>query len=115
MYTLGQAAKAAGRSKSSVHRAIVAGRLSAIRTADGTWSIDPAEVDRVFRSANGQTGQIVTGQSPAAELAAARALAAERLEMLRDLREVIRSIQDEKRTLLALLTDRRPWWRRWIR
>ena len=27
----------------------------------------------------------------------------------------IRSIQDEKRTLLALITDRRPWWRRWFR
>ena len=34
-YSLGQAAKAAGRSKTTIHRAIKSGRLSAARADDG--------------------------------------------------------------------------------
>jgi hypothetical protein len=47
-YSLGQAAKACGRSKTTIHRAITSGRLSASRTEAGGYSIDPAELDRVF-------------------------------------------------------------------
>jgi hypothetical protein len=48
MYTLGTAAKAAGVSKSTVHRAIRTGKISA-RSKDGNrYEIDPAEFHRVF-------------------------------------------------------------------
>jgi hypothetical protein len=48
MYTLGTAAKATGLAKSTIHRAIKTGRLSA-RSKDGTgYEIDPAELHRVF-------------------------------------------------------------------
>src|SRR5689334_16471630 len=48
MYTLGTAAKAAGVSKSTVHRAIRTGKISA-RAKDGSgYEIDPAEFHRVF-------------------------------------------------------------------
>lgn len=46
--TLSQAAKALGKSKSTLNRAIKTGRLSATRNDDGTFSINPAELYRVF-------------------------------------------------------------------
>jgi hypothetical protein len=49
MYTsLGQAAKAAGVSRSAILRAIRAHRISAGKTDTGDWQIDPAELHRVF-------------------------------------------------------------------
>ena len=47
-YTLGMAARATGFSKSTIYRAIKAGRVSAGRTDTGDWAIDPAELHRVF-------------------------------------------------------------------
>src|SRR5215471_11471995 len=47
-YSLGQAAKAAGRSKTTIHRAVKSGKLFASRTEDGGWSIDPAELSRAY-------------------------------------------------------------------
>lgn len=47
-YTLGSAARATGLAKSTIHRAIKAGRISA-RAKDGnSYEIDPAELHRVF-------------------------------------------------------------------
>lgn len=47
-FTLGTAAQATGMAKSSVLRAIKAGRISANRDELGQWSIDPSELFRVF-------------------------------------------------------------------
>jgi hypothetical protein len=125
-YSLGQAAKAAGRSKTTVHRAIAGGRLSAARTESGGWSIDPAELARVFpadSSGNGLMERIGTAEPPAEELAQVRAdrdrfraLAEERDETIRDLRTRLDAEAEERRKLTAILTGpRRPWWRRWFR
>lgn len=46
--SLSQAAKLTGKSKSTINRAIKAGKLSATRHEDGTYSIDPAELARTF-------------------------------------------------------------------
>ena len=46
--SLSQAAKATGRSKSTIGRAIQSGRLSASRNDDDTFSIDPSELFRAF-------------------------------------------------------------------
>lgn len=46
--TLSQAAKLTGKSKSTINRAIKSGKLSATRHDDGSYSIDPAELSRVF-------------------------------------------------------------------
>jgi hypothetical protein len=47
-YTLGQAAKATGKSKPTIMRAIRDGKISCIeKTTDG-YKIDPAELHRVF-------------------------------------------------------------------
>lgn len=47
-FSLSQAAKKTGKGKSSIHRAIKSGRLSAQRHQDGTYSIDAAELFRAF-------------------------------------------------------------------
>jgi excisionase family DNA binding protein len=46
--TLGQAARATGVGKTTLARAIKAGRLSATRTDLGSYQIDPAELHRVY-------------------------------------------------------------------
>ncbi len=47
-YTLGQAAKATGKQKSTLLDAIRTGRLSASRDDKNQWQIDPAELARVY-------------------------------------------------------------------
>lgn len=47
-YTLGQAAKATGKSKSTISAAVKDGRISSKRTETGAYAIDPAELHRVF-------------------------------------------------------------------
>ena len=48
MFTLGQAAKETGISKTAIARAIKSGRLSASRNDLGEYRIDPAELFRVY-------------------------------------------------------------------
>lgn len=47
-YTLSGAAKATEKSKSTLHRAIKTGKLSAKRTEEGSYLIDAAELARAF-------------------------------------------------------------------
>jgi excisionase family DNA binding protein len=47
-FSLREAAEQAGASKSTIFRAIKAGRLSATRDDDGNFAIDPAELFRVY-------------------------------------------------------------------
>jgi hypothetical protein len=48
--SLGEAAEKVGTSKVDIWRAVREGRLSAQRTADGGFAIDPAELFRVFEA-----------------------------------------------------------------
>jgi hypothetical protein len=55
-YTLSQAAKASGRGKTTVFRAIKSGRLSAVRDeTGGTWIIEESELFRVFPPGTGDS------------------------------------------------------------
>jgi hypothetical protein len=47
-YTLGTAAKATGKSKTTIQRAISKGKISAEKDEAGRYSIDPSELHRVF-------------------------------------------------------------------
>lgn len=47
-YTLGDAAKATGKSKATISKAIKNGRISATKDKTGTFQIDPAELHRVY-------------------------------------------------------------------
>jgi hypothetical protein len=82
-YTLAQAGKAIGKNKTTVLRAIKAGKLSAVRDeATGGWIIEPAELHRLYPAvadasvhpaANGEIAAIRNGHI-AEEIAAASAL-----------------------------------------
>ncbi len=47
-WSISQAAKETGLSKSTISRAIKAGRISALREDDGSYLIEPAELFRVY-------------------------------------------------------------------
>jgi hypothetical protein len=47
-YTLGQAARAVGMSKTSILRSIKAGRISGTKGEFGQWCIEPCELHRVY-------------------------------------------------------------------
>jgi hypothetical protein len=144
MLSLGQAAKAVGRSKSALSRDVKAGKVSATRNADGSLSIEPSELFRVFPpvSHNGpsnaewsdpkplsngaETVERVNDNAPQREtdslqlyqrLAKAEAERDLLLDQVADLRARLDREGEERRRLIAVLTvDRRPpWWRRWFR
>ena len=50
MHTLSSAARAVGIAKSTIYRAIKAGRLSAYKLKSGTYAIYPGELRRAFPS-----------------------------------------------------------------
>ena len=47
-YTLGEAAKAVGKSKATLSKAVKSGRISAVKNEDGSFSIEPVELHRVY-------------------------------------------------------------------
>lgn len=47
-YTLNEAAKVTGKSKTTIHRALKSGKISAVKRDNGSYSIEPAELHRVF-------------------------------------------------------------------
>jgi hypothetical protein len=55
VFTMGQAAKESGKSKSTIWKYVNNGTLSAQKNADGTYSIDAAELFRVFPPTAGKT------------------------------------------------------------
>jgi excisionase family DNA binding protein len=57
-YTLGEAAKATGNSKTTIHRAIKSGKISATKKDDGSYDIEPAELHRVFPPVKTGNGSI---------------------------------------------------------
>jgi hypothetical protein len=132
-YTLGDAARATGKSKPTIAKAIKVGRISAARAEDGSYQIDPAELHRVYPVAGKSDSNLLHDETPPVdgsllgEIEKWRALATEREETIRDLRARLDAEAAERRRLTALLTDQRgsliakdqhyrpPWWRRWFR
>jgi excisionase family DNA binding protein len=135
-YTLGEAAKATGKSKMTIQRAIKSGRMSASRRDDDTYDIDPSELHRVFPSvttAEPDTGnkgrddisddmavlrlELKVRDEKIAALQAEREREREQLtDQIDDLRRRLDTEGEERRKLTALLTDQRPlpkrrrWW-----
>lgn len=133
--SLTQAARLAGKSKSTLTRAIKSGRMSAARRADGTFGLDPSEVLRVFPNDAVRNGAFVADavasdavMQPAQQseisalrddLAAARQAAAVALaladERARALEAAERNLSDLRRLLPAAprVQNTRSWWRFW--
>jgi hypothetical protein len=123
-YTLGEAARAVGRSKTTLGRAIKSGRISATRGEDGSYLIDPAELHRVFavtRDGHPRMERSVTlngaEPAPSSETLALRQLLAERERLVDEQGETIRDLRgrlddseaERRRTqerLTGLLTHR---------
>jgi hypothetical protein len=124
-YSLGQAAKAAGISKTSLHRAINKGRISAAKNDNGAYEIEPSELHRVYppvaegdSSANpdlardGTSKTVVETEVLRREVEFLRERLADKDSVIGDLRERLDQSEQERREkdrqLTALLTDERP-------
>ena len=124
MLTLGQAARLTGTSKTTLTRAIKAGRLSAARRDDGSYEIDAAELARVYSvtpATGSATGTVVhqatplrdtvaIGETPAlrAEIEGLRAQLAMMREHADDLKAQRDSWQKQAEASQRLLVDQRP-------
>jgi excisionase family DNA binding protein len=131
-HTLGAAAKATGVAKSTIYRAIKAGRISASRSETGDWSIDPAELHRVFppvatgdavaveRDATPDTGRLDAEITNLREMGALLRAQLEDTRRDRDTwRDQADAWRDQAQASQRLLTDARPpsapsrrWWQR---
>jgi hypothetical protein len=127
MYTIGQAAKATGKSKSTISTSIKKGTISAVKNEDGSYSIDPSELHRVFppaQSENGSTEPQSNDNEPSnlafqngylqGEVKLLREQLADKDGVIDDLRQRLdaeaeaRRIEgEERRKLTAILTDQR--------
>jgi hypothetical protein len=124
---LSEAARLTARNQSTIHRAMKTGRLSYTVDAAGERRIDTAELDRVFPikgngaspDAMAQPVQSKVTHEPESErvIAAQRETIAQQDATIRDLRARLDAEAEERRKLIAILTDQRvrPWWRRWFR
>lgn len=135
MLTLGQAARATGLGKTTLTRAIKAGRLSATRNDTGGYSIDPAELSRVYSvrpetpDTAPQSVAAVHHATPESDpIVTARLAALEaQVDGLKALLDEVKTSRDqwqEQAARLALkgpekslvsdegLSGRRSWWRR---
>lgn len=118
--TLAEAARAIGKSKSTVSRAVKTGRLSASRADDGDYLIDQAELAQVFppgstrtgagkrRNRGGETVQILTER-----LAARDAVIAAKDAIIAEVREQ-RDKWQAQAERLALLPPHRPELLGWL-
>lgn len=121
VYTLGEAAKATGKSKATISKAIKSGRVSAHKDESGTFHIDPSELHRVYPPAdfserlethtNTPTRMNIDGtiRELQARLEAAHERLADKETVISDLRE---DRDKWRQQATALLSDQRP--RSWI-
>ena len=63
-HTAGTAAKAVGKTKSTITKAIASGKLSAIKNDSGAWEIDVAELHRVYPPSPTETVEIEQYDTP---------------------------------------------------
>jgi excisionase family DNA binding protein len=99
-YTVGTAAKATGKSKPTITRAINKGQISAIRQEDGSYRIDPAELHRVFQPVThdgNANGDKTHGETPSNN-----GLLQGTVEVLR---ELVRQIEGERDDLRRRLDN----------
>ena len=110
--SLREAAKEAGVSKSTILRAVKSGRLSAARTDDSGYAIDPAELFRVYPAESRAPRQDrimnhISGQGASAETIANLRIQTGVLEaQLAALKEVLAS---ERRRAEEIREDRERW------
>ena len=119
-YTLGQAAKATGKSKTTIQRAVAKGLISGEKGQNREYQIDPAELHRVFPLKNSGTitentiwNETRPHRDPTELVAHIKGLE-EMLAREREALDVIRADRDAwKQPATALLSGpsrTRRWW-----
>ena len=120
-YTLGTAAKATGKAKSTILRAIKSGVISAKKSHDGSYEIEPSELHRVFDPNSAQQPSSNDTQPHEEQIATLRfrleILEAERQRerdqmqaTIDDLRARLDRSEDRFIALLAAPSGHRSWW-----
>ena len=102
-YTLNEAAKAVGKSKTTIHRAIKSGKISALKLDSGAYSIDPSELHRVFQVGTPEHTKRNGTKHPETTSGTADI----RLEMIEKERD--RERQQLEETIADLREDRDKW------
>ena len=115
-YTLNEAAKAVGKSKTTIHRAIKSGKMSASKLDSGAYAIDPSELHRVFqdgtmeRNTRNDTEQAKT--TSGTDDIRLKILEKERERERQQLEETIADLREDRdkwrQQATALLEDQRP-------
>ena len=100
-YTLGSAAKATGKSKTTIQRAISKGLISASKEKNGSYSIDPSELHRVFPMVSGDT------VSKPSQLDTSRPSEDTPLQMKVEALEAM--LEREREALVEMRSDRDAW------
>lgn len=123
VYTLGEAAKATGKSKATISKAIKSGRISASKDDTGAFRIDPSELHRVYPPTPVSEREETPKETPVntidsgdikalqARLEAAQERLADKESMIADLRE---DRDKWRQQATSLLEDQRPkgFWKR---
>jgi hypothetical protein len=107
MFTLGQAAKETGISKTAISRAINSGRLSATRNDLGEYQIDPAELFRVYPVDRQRNTETERDSTPQVDTGLPAVLALVREERDRERQQLQATIDDLRRRLDEATKDRR--------
>lgn len=136
-YSLSEAAKATGKNKTTIQRAVKSGKISAAKGDSGSYEIDPSELHRVFpptvaqrdaqhpKSNDTQQNNVAFSNSNLArvlelekELAVAHeranGLEAQKDQMADTITDLRRRLDSSEGRVTALLADNRPkrssWW-----
>lgn len=111
-HSLRQAAEISGKSRTTIHRALKSGKVSGIQLPDGTWDIDPSELNRVFpnvtpvhahRSTDGHGG--TAHETETKVLQTKVALLEQQLEREQDTVSDLRRRLDKAEDRLIAITD----------
>jgi hypothetical protein len=118
-YTLGAAAKATGKSKTTIQRSIDKGFISASKGNNGRYSIDPSELHRVFPMVNVDTvarpPQVNTSRPPdetplQVKVEALEAMLEREREALTEMRSDRDAWKQQATALLGAPEKKRRWW-----
>lgn len=118
-YTLGTAAKATGKSKTTIQRAIAKGTISAHKEKNGRYSIDPSELHRVFPMVStdtvAQPSQVDTLRPPnetplQVKVEALEAMLEREREALTEMRSDRDAWKQQATALLGAPEKKKHWW-----
>ena len=106
-YTLNEAAKATGKSKTTIHRALKSGKVSAVKRDNGAYAIEPAELHRVFPPVPTERNEERSNRNDAEYLCNDQGTLRIQLETIEKERE--RERQKLQETITDLREDRDRW------